>query len=366
MRFSDVILRGIRADQPSFLVAPVGALYFVTDENVIERNAGTSWQSYSASVSGFVTGPASAVDEALVRFDATTGKLVQNSLITLTDAGVLSFPDNVRQIFNPGANNPGLNIGSHAGDPSTPSNGDVWYNSTTNEFKARINGATVVLGVTSDLFPRKTYQARATAENAVNPFVDWGIATNTQSLAGTQSQPGSDAAGTWLRNTSGAVAGNSSGIRWHTTTSTEELTAGFALPRVRFKIRTGASVAACRFLVGLRIAAATPATDVENNFCLVRFSTNVPDAGWVGVTVDNVGNVNTSPMILAIAINTVYEIEVKYMSATEVKFTVNGTSQTITHATQIPTANITPHCTVTTLAAGAKVFDFSVMSLDSL
>jgi hypothetical protein len=35
---------------------------------------------------GYVVGPASATDNALVRFDATTGKLVQNSDITLGDS----------------------------------------------------------------------------------------------------------------------------------------------------------------------------------------------------------------------------------------------------------------------------------------
>ena len=40
--------------------------------------------------SGDVVGPASATDNALVRFDTTTGKLIQNSVATLTDAGILS------------------------------------------------------------------------------------------------------------------------------------------------------------------------------------------------------------------------------------------------------------------------------------
>jgi hypothetical protein len=35
-----------------------------------------------------VTGPASATDEAIARFDGTTGKLVQNSVVTITDAGI--------------------------------------------------------------------------------------------------------------------------------------------------------------------------------------------------------------------------------------------------------------------------------------
>ncbi len=40
--------------------------------------------------SGDVTGPASSTDNALVRFDGTTGKLIQNSSATLSDAGALS------------------------------------------------------------------------------------------------------------------------------------------------------------------------------------------------------------------------------------------------------------------------------------
>lgn len=40
---------------------------------------------------GDVVGPASATDEALVRFDLTTGKLIQNSNATLTDAGALTL-----------------------------------------------------------------------------------------------------------------------------------------------------------------------------------------------------------------------------------------------------------------------------------
>ena len=41
-------------------------------------------------VSGDVFGPASATDNALVRFDSTTGKLIQNSVVTLTDGGAIT------------------------------------------------------------------------------------------------------------------------------------------------------------------------------------------------------------------------------------------------------------------------------------
>lgn len=44
-----------------------------------------TWATVSGS--GDVVGPASATDNAVVRFDATTGKLVQNSSVTIDDSG---------------------------------------------------------------------------------------------------------------------------------------------------------------------------------------------------------------------------------------------------------------------------------------
>lgn len=46
-----------------------------------------SWATVSGS--GDVVGPGSSTDNALVRFDGTTGKLIQNSVGTLTDTGTL-------------------------------------------------------------------------------------------------------------------------------------------------------------------------------------------------------------------------------------------------------------------------------------
>lgn len=45
-----------------------------------------------ASLAPLVTGPSSATDNAVARFDATTGKLLQNSLVTIDDAGNLALP----------------------------------------------------------------------------------------------------------------------------------------------------------------------------------------------------------------------------------------------------------------------------------
>jgi len=94
---------------------------------------------------GDVTGPSTATDNAIVRFDTTTGKLIQNSLITLSDAGALSFPDGVRQTFNPNGTNAGINVGGHTSDPSSATNGDLWYNSTANQLKTRRGATTEVV-----------------------------------------------------------------------------------------------------------------------------------------------------------------------------------------------------------------------------
>jgi hypothetical protein len=52
-----------------------------------------------------------------------------------------------RVLLSPSATLSGLNVGSLAGNPSSLSNGDIWYNSTSNALNARINGATVTLGL---------------------------------------------------------------------------------------------------------------------------------------------------------------------------------------------------------------------------
>ena len=48
--------------------------------------------------------------------------------------------------FLPGTDVVGINVGATTADPTTPTNGGIYYNSTANELRARINGAWVALG----------------------------------------------------------------------------------------------------------------------------------------------------------------------------------------------------------------------------
>ena len=61
-----------------------GKLYYKNNSGVVTLLAS------AAGASGDVVGPGSSTDNALVRFDTTTGKLVQNSVGILSDAGALS------------------------------------------------------------------------------------------------------------------------------------------------------------------------------------------------------------------------------------------------------------------------------------
>lgn len=51
-------------------------------------------------------------------------------------------------VFARGSARGSISLTPASGDPSAPQNGDIWYNSTTNEIKIRINGVSRVVNVT--------------------------------------------------------------------------------------------------------------------------------------------------------------------------------------------------------------------------
>ena len=52
----------------------------------------------SPSLGGDVVGPSSATDNAVARFDTTTGKLIQNSVVTIGDTGVIAGATSISNI----------------------------------------------------------------------------------------------------------------------------------------------------------------------------------------------------------------------------------------------------------------------------
>jgi len=65
-----------------------------TTGQVLSGNTGSA-PSWATAALGDVVGPASSTDNALVRFDLTTGKLIQNGVITEDDTGNLSITASV-------------------------------------------------------------------------------------------------------------------------------------------------------------------------------------------------------------------------------------------------------------------------------
>ena len=62
---------------------------------ILTKNTGNvaTWSAITDAATGNVVGPASSTDNALARFDTTTGKLIQNSAVTVADTtGTMTFP----------------------------------------------------------------------------------------------------------------------------------------------------------------------------------------------------------------------------------------------------------------------------------
>jgi len=64
-----------------------GALYFNTVSNEMRVYTGSVWLASYIPATTYVQGPASATDNAIARFDGTTGKVVQNSGAYIDDSG---------------------------------------------------------------------------------------------------------------------------------------------------------------------------------------------------------------------------------------------------------------------------------------
>ncbi len=109
---TDVRITSGSGSPEGVVTAPVGTTYHRTDGStgttvyIKESGTGnTGWVAVAAGGgTGDVVGPASATDNAVARFDSTTGKLIQNSGVTISDtndiAGVDSFAFDTAAAFS--------------------------------------------------------------------------------------------------------------------------------------------------------------------------------------------------------------------------------------------------------------------------
>jgi hypothetical protein len=121
--------------------------------------------------SGDVVGPASATDNAVARFDSTTGKVIQNSGATIDDNGKLSLP------VVSAASAP-LNIGDGATTPTTPVNGDLWTNGGYVRYRSGgVNYALAPLSIANSWTAKQTFVTPTTSIPSIN--LPHGVAPTT-------------------------------------------------------------------------------------------------------------------------------------------------------------------------------------------
>jgi hypothetical protein len=120
--------------------------YFTTAKARASVSAGTgiSYNSTtgvitnsSPSLGGDVVGPSSATDNAVARFDTTTGKLIQNSVTLIDDTG------NASGILSQQFSN---------GSAVTVAAGKMWYDGSTGAWNAGMGGGNITQQIGEELF----------------------------------------------------------------------------------------------------------------------------------------------------------------------------------------------------------------------
>jgi len=139
------------------LAATWTAVHSFADNNFQINNPANTFQ--------YIFGTAAIAADRTLELPLLTG----NDIFTF-NSFVNLWGDGIKQTFNPDATNAGLNVGSLAGQPSSPADGDLFYNTSANQIQARVNSAWVDLGAGS-----VTWDAIGDAAGAADIlFADFG------------------------------------------------------------------------------------------------------------------------------------------------------------------------------------------------
>jgi len=162
-------------------------LYVNASDNLIYEKNGTPI-NLTTGAAGNVTGPGSATDNALTRYDGTTGQLIQNSSAILDDSGNLSGVVNLTMTGNFSisgdvlssllANTATQDLGSTSKfwralylDNGATDGGAIFFNASSTSFiKCSADGTTLDFGSTITNF---------TGANLVNTIKVWAYVSET-------------------------------------------------------------------------------------------------------------------------------------------------------------------------------------------
>lgn len=140
----------------------------------------------------FVTGPGSATDNAITRYDGTTGKLIQDSLVTISDTGTVTIPNDTSVTFA----------------ATGGGNSNSFKTSNTNEFlfdvgannNVKIKGTTG--GTTTFAYTNSSFVAVWQTDSAGNVTQSGNLilGTNSITLTGSIASTGSRVTKGWFTN----------------------------------------------------------------------------------------------------------------------------------------------------------------------
>lgn len=134
----------------------------------------TYWQSLGGKVdlSAYVQGPSSATDNAIARFNSTTGKIIKNSTVTIDDSGNVK----AKKFVTDGSSNQYVVLGDgttkalsdFAMDSEIPNPEDYYW--------ANVKVSTTSNDATVPTFS-PTFKYKIAAHNQLKPDTDWVIST---------------------------------------------------------------------------------------------------------------------------------------------------------------------------------------------
>ncbi len=122
------------------------------------------------NIETFVTGPSTATDNAVARFDGTTGKLIQNSAVTISDTG---FIDGVHSIS--------LNLLPEASWPAWQE-GLIFYDSTNHALVVYNDQSAVTQQIGQEIFNRVVNKTGSTITNGSVVYIN-GAQDNRPTIA---------------------------------------------------------------------------------------------------------------------------------------------------------------------------------------
>lgn len=163
--------------------------------------------------SGDVVGPGSATDNAVTRFDGTTGKLIQNSAVTIDDSGNISTSGTVdgRDVSTDGTKLDGISSGA---DVST---------AVINAFK------TISVSGQSDVVA-DSYQDTLTLAAGSNVTITTNAGTDTITIAATGGGAGTPGGSdTQVQFNDATAFGGDAGLTYNKTTDVLSVAAGISL-----------------------------------------------------------------------------------------------------------------------------------------